>query len=462
MKFLSKVKITLGLLLAVATFSCAKKKDATSPANIDAKLQLNSSSLQFLSFASRDQPPSVDEANSLALEKKTLTGLLSEWLASPEHSSRIRRYFNDIFGVNNQIFLIDGEFILKKNALGIYKLPDKSNCDLSTAVQDDAWWLAAGEKVLICPTSRSAQITYASNSIKCPHLGSNGILNASCGCGPKQILCYPSELEVNLIQEVRTEFAERGLYAYQQNLTWADLFGGSFFYGSRLLYHYYLFSQQILPYSTLPSAGDMNTLLSLPISDRARAPFPAGPERAGVVTSPGFMKQFNNFRSRIRGLTNALLCQDMDPNLNTDNIQTLINPDLSAADKVHGTQVGCSGCHYAMDNMGSTLLNWDDNGIYQSWLQASQSGHAFGVTGTGPGFLMEKFIERGPGFEACMAKKAWEEFSGESWDSLNPDTAKQFQSFASSGPGALLRGILNSQTFINLRKPGAKQLPVFH
>ena len=202
----------------------------------------------------------------------------------------------------------------------------------------------------------------------------------------------------------------------------------------------------------LPSQSEYDTLASLAINDLKRLDFPENnPERAGIVTSPGFMQQNNNFRSRIRALTESLLCKDIDSSLNTTNVAEFFNQDLSDFDKDHGTKADCSGCHYPMDNMGSTILGWNSAGFHETWRNLAQNGWAFGEQGTGPHFLMKAFVERGDGFHDCVSQKLWEDFTGSPWADVPKTTKEQLVAEAQNGPRALVDAMLVPELLLPLR-----------
>lgn len=426
--------------------------------------------LRFLSVAIRDRLPTVDEAKRAyqATDKEDeLTSLVGQWLASPEHKARVERHFNDMFGVGPYVFLADGATDLVQyptepgeapadlSTNGVWHLPKDVKTSCGTPVQANAWW--SDTPIMICPTAVSAAISFGGGSIRCSDpFSANGMRHASCGCGPEQILCYPRHLKKNATVAVAREFAQRARYAYEQDLDWLTVFGGDQFYGDRWLYHHYLYQDKIAWMLQVPSAGELAFLKSLPVDGSRRlATFPTTVrERSGVVTSPAFLRRFNNFRSRVRAITEQLLCRDIDPSLNTSGISTFVNTDLSDFDRAHGTQSGCAGCHYAMDNSGSTLLGWSDMGFYEGWDPKSQAGHVFGEDGNGPQFLMQSYIERGTGFTECMAKRAFEGFSGGSFDDLATDKRAELVALAAQGPRPLIRGLLTSPLLRQLRDGG--------
>ena len=65
------------------------------------------------------------------------------------------------------------------------------------------------------------------------------------------------------------------------------------------------------------------------------------------------MQQNNNFRSRIRALTESLLCKDIDSSLNTTNVAEFFNQDLYDVNKTiwfgcifsQMEMVSLAGCH---------------------------------------------------------------------------------------------------------------------
>ncbi|MFW7378907.1 MAG: hypothetical protein ACOH5I_08885 [Oligoflexus sp.] len=167
------------------------------------------------------------------------------------------------------------------------------------------------------------------------------------------------------------------------------------------------------------------------------------------MTNPAFMRRFNNFRSRVRALTDALLCREVDGSLNTDGIQHLVNPDISEFDMQIVSRETCASCHLGMDNMGAHIFGWNDQGTYQRWPQElSQIGHAFGVSGNGPEDLMVSYMEHAPGFLECMAKKSWEDFTGQSWSVLMASEMQQLVADAGLGPRYLIQAVLSSPALV--------------
>lgn len=422
---------------------------------------------RFLSVTIRDQLPNTDEAREFyaAADKEAkLDYFINLWLASEEHKTRIKRHFNDMFGIAPYVFVADSNLDLIQydsaspvtapadlSTDGVFYLPNNVKTTCGTPVSVSAWW--SDSNIMICPTAVSSAIVFSGGSIRCTDpFSADGMLNTSCGCGPDQIICYPRHLKKNIVVGVAREFAERGFHAYTQDLNWIDLFGGNNFFGDRWLYHHYLWQDKIGYNLELPGVAELAFLKGLPTNSRVWSPLPAASvERSGVVTSPAFMRRFNNFRSRIRAITEQLLCKDIDGSLNTDNYTQFINPSLTDFDRAHGAQETCSTCHYSMDNFGSTLLGWTPDGYYEKWYPPSQIGHVFGQDGTGPRFLMQSYIDRGTDFNLCMAKKTWQEFSGASWNDLNEANKTTILAAAELGPKQAIRTVLTSSALKQLR-----------
>lgn len=420
---------------------------------------------RYMSLAIRDQALSVSEAKALAAGTTTLDALISDWLASAGHENRIKRYFNDQFGGGTDFVTVEDSFFLHpQEGNGALYLPDKGPCTEAVTI-DDAWWLDPGETVLVCANTRSDQIYYDYDNradADCTASGTSGIGSADCGCGPNMILCYRATDRDALRASVRYEFQERAWHAYENEMSWLELLGGNFFFGNRLLFKHYL-DQQALFRHHGPSLLDLLRLSHLPLTTAAKESYPdAGAvERAGLVTSPMFSRQYNNFRSRINILTSRLLCQDVDGTLNTDNIATYVNQTLQANPDVlfeeHATNPDCAACHYPMDNMGSTLWYWNPGGWYWHWGalgSQDESGHAFGISGEGPRFLVQSFTEAAQGFHPCMARTAWQDFSGGSWNDLGNVTQAQLVQASQQGPRALIRAVLGSQEIRLLHNGG--------
>jgi hypothetical protein len=421
---------------------------------------------RFMSYVLRDQAPSVAEAKAFAAAKDKQAKLdeyVESWMASSAFDARLERHFHDMFGIEPYVFVAEPVFDLHRLGdadaeeapgdlveAGAYYLKSsvKNSCG-GTPVNATAWWTT--DTIRICPSAVSASLTQAGNWCADP-FGANGIRHADCGCGPDQVLCWPKSARGKLQIGVVKEFAKRGHYAYEHGKSWEDLFGGDLFIGNKWLYHHYVYQQRIQVSAQAPTAAELALMRSLPDTDIEEAVFPAGgPERSGVVTSPAFLRRYNNFRSRIRAITEQLLCQDIDGSLNTSGIDHFVNDDLSDFDKSHGEQESCATCHFALDNMGSTILNWGDGGGFMAWWERSQAGHVFGNDGEGPRFLMQSFVQRGDPFTQCMAQKTWEGFSGAKWSDLSSAQKTTFLAAAEQGPRQVIRTVLTSDAMRGLR-----------
>lgn len=436
--------------------------------------------LRFISLAIRDLPPTLEETRAFVDGKKSVDELVDDWLASPEHLARVRRHFTDFFAITVGFTPFHPTYLLVKNAEGVYRLPQKPDCTRAEAVEASAWWLDDRETILICPTSTSDAFRYPATDPATVEVcrgsdprrindGCSVLCNAAdslendsrCGCGPEQMLCMPCEKSDaksaacdpgqarnrELEQDFNLEPVERGLLAYKEGLPWFDFVGGDFFYGTRALYLYYLHGQGVLMTGELSADDAIEALHKIPLHKWVRAEWPIGAERAGVVTSPGFLNTYNTFRGRARALSERLLCLDVDARLNPENYKKFLNPHLTEADRKHGANPRCSYCHYGMDNHASMLFGYHPDGVAQYDYDPipSQIGHLFGEDGEGPADLVRGYIERGPGFDACMANRAWTSFTGLSWeDALSEEDRARFTTTAHSGPRALIRAILKS------------------
>jgi hypothetical protein len=298
-------------------------------------------------------------------------------------------------------------------------------------------------------------------NVRCSNTGSQGMAHPDCGCGKEQFLCYPLNDKGKVINAVGLEFQNRALFAYNQNRPWLDVFGGDLFYGNRWLYHHYLYQQDFTWSSRTPPPAVLASIKAMPLDSMSLVPMPShsysdssanGVERAGVVTAPGFLRRFNNFRSRIRALTERLLCKDVDATLNIDGYDTFNNPNFGPGSPVraHGEKAACASCHYSLDNFGATIIMWGDgsDGFFSPWAygQRSQLGHVFGEDGTGPRFLIEQYLAQNE-FRECMAKSLWEDFSGRPFSTLAADVRATFIAAANDGPKSTIQAILGSAEF---------------
>lgn len=396
------------------------------------------------SFIIRDHGPSAPEITALLEGRTQLSDLLPSWLNSPAHRNRMMRYFDDMMGYRDALTILQPNARLNKNADGVYFAPKKGGCKRSEAVSGEAWWLPEGTEALFCPNIMPTDLTIMvdGKAIICTKAGRNGFLHPACGCGPDRINCIAPEEANRLSQEVQREFAERALQIYQDDQSWLDLLAAPEFYGTRRLYWLYFQNQSMFDVK-LYTEEALRTLRSIPLDQPESRPYPKGAQRSGIATAPGFLVQYNNFRSRIAGLTRSFLCQDVNPTLNTDGIQTFVNPSLTPNDRAHGEKVDCASCHYALDNLGGAVMPWTDRGVFQP--RISSLTHAFGQSGEGPAFLMQSLVERGPGFEDCMARRAWEDFTSRPWAHTDEAIKSKVRGWVKAGPRSLIRNLLSSE-----------------
>ena len=409
---------------------------------------------RFLSYSLRDRPPTIEEAKSFYNGDKNIQEFLNIWMNQDEFlDQRLYRFFNDWFGVGVGLNVINFGHFLLQNEDGVYHHIAKGECELNNAIDAPAWWLEKGETAKFCLNILGETIYFNETAVHCSFPGGNGILNDACGCGPLQILCLPRTHFGAYNISLKEEFAKRGIYAYKNDLNWRDLFVSDMIIGNRYNYHSYLLSGHVVTQGHTLNQNEKDQLMSIPMEGIHKMDSPQlNPERSGVVTSPGFMAQFNNFRSRIRALTEKLLCKDIDGSLNVDGINTFLNPSLSEFDLSHGLKEGCASCHFPMDNLGSTLLNWDSNGFFQGWQNLSQIGWSFGETGEGPQFMMNGFVERAEGFSSCVANRVWEDFTGQQISKIDKSEREQLIEKAKLGPKSIIDFVLTSDLFLNTRK----------
>lgn len=249
----------------------------------------------------------------------------------------------------------------------------------------------------------------------------------------------------NLMQiDSMIENIERGLDAYKAGKTWDDYLAGNTFYTSRYLYFLYLLNGLIRADWVYPSSSQIAALKQVPIDGFSHVPWPTeGFERAPIVTSPAYMLLYNNFRTRVRHLAETFLCQEITPALNTDGISEIVNSDLDFAD--HGTKDGCAGCHYVLDNWATTIMGLTQLGRIGG--DFSQLGHVLGQRGSGPMFLMQSLVSRGPTFHRCMAKRAWESFTSSPFASLSEDQRSELTAWSSLGPRNLITNMIQADYY---------------
>ncbi len=384
--------------------------------------------VKALSLAARDELPAREDVEAYLAGVKGREALLEEWYASPSHGKRVGRIFGDLFGIPDTPFVVRDGAVLVTNARGAYESHNgETTCEGDEPLERVfPWWEDGGRQVDVC---------------------------AALACGVGALRCAPKEAMPKVRAAVAGELADRARHAYTRDLDWTQLWAGNWIYGNRYLFFAYAYESMFLEstaWKPAPPAADQAALLAFvrlaPRASATQSTLPAFlPARAGVVTAPQFLKRHNNFRSRIRALSQNLSCEDVGVFLNTSGISSMINPSLSAFDRSHGAKPGCASCHYGMDNLGSSLLGWSDVGHREWWHAPSQKGHAFGVEGDGPGFLMRTWVERGPRFQECMARQVWASFSGgRDFSSLGERTRGRLVEAAERGLRGAVRATLAS------------------
>lgn len=420
-------------LLGLALVSIASP-DAQSQSRSTAKLR-------YYAFALTDHAPPVEDAKAMANGELTLNEAIEAMLASDAHLERVRRYFHDWFGFLDYPGLLLDDTLLHVDENDIYQRIDGLvPCGPDDTIEIEAWWLEPGETITTCSNlGPTDACTGEEDADDVPE----------CGCGELMVGCIPIQDLPTASSSLSQEFGHRAVEAYTEDRTWFELLGGDYLYANRYVYHYYLFtgSPETFPPGT---EEQVEALRSIGLTSREVMDFPDGPERAGVVTSPMFLTRFNNFRSRIRALTGNLLCRDVTGESNVDQTTTFYNEDLDELTLSHADNAECSYCHYPMDNMGSTIMHWEEEGtVYE---ELSTVGHVYGETGEGPAFLIRGYIERAPEFMPCMAKRAWESFSGTSWENLSEEQQAAFTEEAKLGPRNLLQKVMLSPLMRALRR----------
>ncbi len=431
-RLLIPASLVANILLLACGKTEDKKADADSAGNISTQKTM-ATEIRTLSFALRDAPPTRDEAMSYTAGQRSKAELIADLIDSPEHQDRMGRFFHDAFGTHAFPEAVFGQKALIQDANGWYQSSEGfPQCTSVGQIQNiEVWWGSAGQTSPVCSLA---------------------------ACGDYALNCALVSHRPQLMDAMRFEFRDRGLYVYNEGLTWSDLYAGTFFYGNRLLLHKYVLDSSIASGTVhLYQANAenlrslLNVMFTVPLDQNMRVELPnLGPERAGLVTSPVFMQRFNNFRSRVRALSLGLLCQDIGPWMNPTGMTEFVNTSsLSAFDLSHGTKESCASCHLGMDNWGSALLGWSDQGQWQWWKTWSQLGAMSGVEGTGPGFLMESILNQQQPFTSCMAQKAWQSFSqGRPWDDLSETDREQLLQAASSNPQVLLRTLFSLDSLV--------------
>ena len=398
---------------------------------------------RFLSFVMRDQPPSVDESKAVHAGTTTVTDLVDQWLDSEGMRRRAWRYFNDMFGNANPTGL--RVTVIYRTQQGVHFKPAGGPCAPNQAVQVQPWW--TDQTILACPSlvDNPGELQTPQGPVSCQFIGNQ---LSQCGCGPNMALCLPGAFVDTYLTSVYREPAMRGQWAYDHDWSWEQWLGGDKLIADRYLYHFYLASRSQVP--TKDTAPFLTELLATPLGEFVETDYPQGPgapEYAGFLTGPGFLMQHNNFRSRIAIMTEQLLCTDVGGALNLPGpdypggITEFINPDHDALTLQHATPE-CAGCHYPMDNLGSTLFGFDTSGEWDVTADISTLGYVFGEVGEGPKFLAEGYVQRGPGFMDCMARRAWEDFSSAGWETLTQAQQDELLQAAEAGPRTLLRQVV--------------------
>ena len=387
------VLLLLSAIIFAVCVSCRKESSKDSESSPAPQKASTDVTFKAFSLAARDILPSRQEVEDFNSGRKGLSAWINEWSDEPDFLARVGRIYNDQFGVPDDLFIVEDSLVLRENSSGIFEPSDgTANCGTGQSAEVSPWWQDQGS-VRIC---------------------------AAAACGPGALRCVPTGRLGNLRRAVQWEISERAQWTFQNNKSWKDFWASNEIFGSRDLAFVYLYESKRLESSHADGALSASKiqeleawLRSVPLEESVGFKVPNTlPERSGIVTAPQFLKRFNNFRSRVRALAINLSCQDIGSGLNTSGISQFVNSDLSSFDLAHGLKAGCSSCHFGMDNLGSTLLGWNDVGQREFWKKTSQKGHAFGKEGDGPAFLANSWVERGPQFAQCMAQQVWKSLSG--------------------------------------------------
>lgn len=433
MRTLFPTLLVLNFLLLACGKSEEKEEEDAEGAPSVAEQKLAATELRALSYALRDAPPTREEAMSFASGQLSKADLIAAMIDSPDHQERVGRFFHDAFGTHAYPEALFGQKALIRDAQGWYQSSDGfPQCTTLAQMQNiEVWWGSSGQTVPVCSLA---------------------------ACGDYALNCALVSHRPQLMDAIRYEFRDRGLFVYNEGLSWNDLYAGKFFYGNRHLLHKYILDSSIASGTShvyQASAQNLRSLVDfmfqVPLDKNIQLELPKlGPERAGLVTSPAFMQRFNNFRSRVRALSIGLLCQDVGAWMNPTGMTEFVNKSsLTAFDLSHGNKAACASCHLGMDNWGSTLLGWSDQGNWQWWKTWSQLGAMQGVEGTGPSFLMENILNQQQPFNTCMAQKAWQSFSqGRPWEHLSEMEREQLIQAVPSDPRAFLRTLFSLDSLI--------------
>lgn len=406
--------VTCVTLLCVT--SCQKKKSVPQQqsqyAAPDAAMNQKLERLRAVSLQIRDIPLSLDEAEKVVQLETNASQLKTQWLESLEHEARVLRLFNDWFGMNNNVFAnVWDNYGRDKEPDGSWQTANGfPRCsEESQFIETEVWWEDVGNRTKLCNVP---------------------------DCGPHALKCTPKTYFPFFANAIKSELTQRGLYAYKNNWTIDEFLKSNKIIANRFLYYVYLQSAGVFIDPainwTQPYVADelFSSIMSLHLKDFSLIDAPNFRERAGFVTAPVFLQRYNNFRSRIRAMTNDFLCQDVSSTLNTSGIQSLVNTtSLTPVDRAHATRAECSGCHYFMDNAGSLLLGWNDIALWQFWQPWDMSGHLFGENGSGSAFFITQFLEqKRKEIGECLTRKTWHSISGgKSYSELAIEKKQQMQ-----------------------------------
>jgi hypothetical protein len=217
----------------------------------------------------------------------------------------------------------------------------------------------------------------------------------------------------------------------------------------------------------------LGAVYRLPVATRngwESAQYPAGSERAGILTNVSFLALYSHpgrSSSTLRGkaIRQVFLCQAIpDPPNNVDFsvVQDSSNTKLpTARDRLeaHRTSPACAGCHRLMDPLGLTLENFDGTGAFRAQengalINASSAldGHEF-QGGDGLGQAIHDSVQT----PRCLVDKMYRSAVGRDTLPAEHDYVaylnQVFQADDYRVPD-LMRAIALSRTFYAVSAPG--------
>lgn len=460
MASLPKTQFLAFLLLLGIAASCSRQDKLVDVRNLR--------SFQFLKTSLAGEP--LTDAEEVALRgvevrrlDGVLDGLIRDWTnvdRSPGHTEIIGKFVDQLFASRTDDICLTDTVLsnVSKTSEEILGFP---GADCSTTVTRNLW-SRPGQTAKVCKSAVDTVVVGFDATTGNPIKG----CSSGTDTGGEDYLarCIEERLAGDAVLAPFLEMRVRAVAAYQQGSSWEDFFNNNTYLGTPV--GYYMRLLQI--YRNSAGAFNQTEIRTLMDAMRSGQIFAAslpvgtqGAEAMGPFGGTAFLTTYNNYRSRYNRINFQFLCRKVDdvpvhPNFLAffDSTSSFYNPSLTSGDIDHAKRADCNRCHYPMDPQANAFAGWDARGAFV----ASRSTKAVGRSGAQINgirdWVADILSQDRAAFQNCMAKRAFEFFSGESWEALPEATRRRYGEAASQGLKPLVQEIALSKELRQLRGLG--------